>query len=169
MLPTMIAIVVIGIAAVQHRLTELCKNVDNAMNQIGVQLDCRFELLAKLLDVVSHCDGQEGEALIAMAEAGRHSITAQSAPAEIVAEEELIAEVLRRAEQIRERCPALQQEDRFSTAIKAVESYEAMLHTSQLIYNESAAKLNRELSAFPTNLIAGFLGFRKREPVATEG
>ena len=44
-----------------------------------------------------------------------------------------------------------------------MDSYEKMLRTSFLIYNDSVTKLNRAIRTFPTNLIAGMLGFRQRE------
>lgn len=47
--------------------------------------------------------------------------------------------------------------------ISALDSYEKMLRTSFLIYNDSVTKLNRAIRMFPTNLIAGMLGFRQRE------
>ncbi len=44
----------------------------------------------------------------------------------------------------------------------AVDSYEKMVRTSRLIYNDSVTKLNRDLRMFPTALLAGALGFRPR-------
>ncbi len=46
--------------------------------------------------------------------------------------------------------------------MKAVDSYENMVRTSRLIYNDNVTKLNRELRMFPTSLIAGVFGFRQR-------
>ena len=46
--------------------------------------------------------------------------------------------------------------------MNAVDSYEKMVRTSRLIYNDSVTKLNRELRMFPTSLLAGALGFRPR-------
>ena len=45
----------------------------------------------------------------------------------------------------------------------AVDSYEKMIRTSGLIYNDSVTKLNRTVRMIPTSLIAGILGFRQRE------
>ena len=38
-----------------------------------------------------------------------------------------------------------------------------MMRTSALIYNDSAAKLNRELHTFPTLLIGGLLGYHPHD------
>ena len=47
--------------------------------------------------------------------------------------------------------------------LQMVDSYEKMVRTSRLIYNDSVTKLNREIRMFPVSLIAGMLGFRQRD------
>lgn len=51
----------------------------------------------------------------------------------------------------------------------AVECYGRMVYTSRLIYNDSVTKLNSALGMFPTNVIAGILGFHKREYLSQKG
>lgn len=47
--------------------------------------------------------------------------------------------------------------------MNAVDSYEKMVRTSRLIYNDSVTKLNRQLRMFPTSLVGGIFGFRQRD------
>lgn len=49
----------------------------------------------------------------------------------------------------------------------AVDSYEKMVCTSRLIYNDSVTRLNRELRMFPVSMIAGIFGFHQREYLET--
>lgn len=51
----------------------------------------------------------------------------------------------------------------------AVECYGRMVYTSRLIYNDSVTKLNSALGMFPANVIAGILGFHKREYLSQKG
>ena len=51
----------------------------------------------------------------------------------------------------------------YAKCMDAVDSYEKMVRTSRLIYNDSVTKLNREIRMFPVSLIAGMLGFRQRD------
>ena len=51
--------------------------------------------------------------------------------------------------------------------MNAVDSYEKMVRTSRLIYNDSVTKLNRSLRMFPASLIAGILGFHQRDYLET--
>ena len=45
----------------------------------------------------------------------------------------------------------------------AVQTFENMVRTSRLIYNDSVTKLNREIRMFPVSVIAGMLGFHQRD------
>lgn len=45
----------------------------------------------------------------------------------------------------------------------AIETFESMMVTSRLIYNDSVAKLNRAIRKFPTFLAAELLGYRQKE------
>ncbi|HMM32584.1 MAG TPA: LemA family protein [Clostridia bacterium] len=42
-----------------------------------------------------------------------------------------------------------------------------MVRQSRLIYNDSVTKLNRHIRMFPTSLIAGMMGFSKRDYLET--
>ncbi|MPN47545.1 hypothetical protein SDC9_195148 [bioreactor metagenome] len=44
-----------------------------------------------------------------------------------------------------------------------MQTFENMVRTSRLIYNDSVTKLNREIRMFPVSAIAGMLGFAQRE------
>ena len=51
---------------------------------------------------------------------------------------------------------------------EAVESYEKMIRTSSLIYNDSVKKLNKALEVFPVKLLAELMGIRRREYIEKE-
>lgn len=51
-------------------------------------------------------------------------------------------------------------------AMDAMRTIENMMHTSRLIYNDSAARLNREIRMFPASVLARILGLRQRDYLA---
>ena len=63
---------------------------------------------------------------------------------------------------VAEQYPELKANENYIRCMDAVDSYEKMVRTSRLIYNDSVTKLNRELRMFPTTLFAGMLGFHQR-------
>ena len=159
----LIAIFVIWGIGVQRRLVVMDENVNNAMSQIGVQLSSRFDALTALLDLAKGYAAHESQTLIETIKSRRSVITAASTPDDVLKQEGIISEALGRISMVAERYPELKASESYKKCMDAVDSYEKMVRTSRLIYNDSVTKLNRELRLFPTSLVAGFLGFRIRD------
>ena len=159
----LIAIFVIWGIGVQRRLVAMDENVNNAMSQIGVQLSSRFDALTALLDLAKGYAAHESQTLIETIKSRRSVITATSTPDDVLKQEGLISEALGRISMVAERYPELKASESYKKCMDAVDSYEKMVRTSRLIYNDSVTKLNREIRMFPVSLIAGMLGFRQRD------
>jgi LemA protein len=78
-------------------------------------------------------------------------------------QEGIITEALGRIAMVAEQYPELKANQSYIKTMDAVQTYENMVRTSRLIYNDSVTKLNREIRMFPVSLIAGMLGFRQRD------
>ena len=169
MLPTFIAVVAIAAIIVvwavsaQRRLVVLDENAGNAMNQIGTQLSSRFDALTALLDLTRDYAGQESETLIETVKSRRSVITAKSMPDDVLRQEGVISEALGRIAATAEQYPEVKANQTYIKAMDAVQTFENMVRTSRLIYNDSVAKLNRAVRLFPVSMIAGMLGIRQRE------
>lgn len=157
-----LAIVVIWAISVRRRLVVMEENINNAMNQIGIQLSSRFDALTALLDVAKGYDACEHQALAQTIKARRNAINAISTPADVLKQEAVISEALGRISMVAEQHPALKANENYAKCRNAVDSYGKMVHTSRLIYNDSVAKFNRELRMFPTSLLGRAFGFRQR-------
>jgi len=169
MLPTVIAIIavvsiiVIWAISTQRKLVVLDENVSNAMSQIGVQLSSRFDALTALLDLTKGYARHESETLIETVKSRRSVITAKSTPDDVLRQEGIISEALGRISMVAEQYPDLKANQNYIKTMEAVESFENMVRTSRLIYNDCVTKLNREIRMFPTSLIAGMMGFQPRK------
>ncbi|MDW8802725.1 LemA family protein [Clostridium sp. A1-XYC3] len=64
---------------------------------------------------------------------------------------------------VTEQYPELKVNQTYIKTMDAVQTFENMVRTSRLIYNDSVTKLNREIRMFPVSVIAGMLGFRQRD------
>lgn len=157
----------IWVISVQRELAIMDDNVSNAMNQIGIQLSSRVDTLTALLNFIRDYGNQDIQLWYEQLRLGHPAFSAQSTPEEIRGQERVIAEVLERISPMEVRYPGLKEEENYRKKISALDSYEKMMRISCLIYNDSVTKLNREIRTFPTNLIAGFLGFHQREYLET--
>jgi LemA protein len=146
----------------QRRLVVLDENTNNAMSQIGVQLSCRFDALTALLDITKEYAGQESETLIETIKSARSDITAKSTPDDVLRQEGIIGKVLGSIAKISEQYPELKANTQYIKIKDAVETYEHMLRTSRLIYNDGVNKLNSEIRMLPVSIIAGMLRFSMR-------
>ena len=158
-----VALVIVWVMSVQRKLVAMDENVNNAMSQIGVQLSSRFDALTALLDLVKGYAAHESHTLIETIQSRRSVITAQSTPDEVLKQEGVISEALGRISMVAEQYPELKANENYAKCMDAVDTYEKMVRTSRLIYNDSVTKLNRAIRMIPTSLIAGMLGFRARD------
>ena len=166
-IPIIIALLVVLLAgwvmSTQRRLVVMDENINNAMSQIGVQLSSRFDALTALLDLAKGYAAHESQTLIETIKSRRSVITAKSTPQDVLQQEGVISEALGRISMVAERYPELKADKGYAKCMDAVDSYEKMVRTSRLIYNDSVTKLNREIRMIPVSLIAGMLGFRQRD------
>ena len=157
------ALLVMWGISIQRRLAGMDENVNHAMSQIGVQQSSCFDALTVLLDLTKGYAAHESQTLIEMIRSHRSEITATSAPQDVLQQERVISEALERILVVAEQYPDLKSNEKYARYMNAVDSYEKMVRTSRLIYNDSVTRLNRELRMFPTFLLAGVFGFHWRE------
>ena len=160
---TFVAVIVLWIIFTQRKLVVLDENICNAMSQIGVQLSSRFDALRALVDLTKGYAKHESETLIETIKSRRSVITAKSTPNDVLRQEGIISEALGRIAMVTEQYPELKANQTYIKTMDAVQTFENMVRTSRLIYNDSVTKLNREIRMFPISMIAGMLGFRQRE------
>lgn len=158
-----IATIVLWVISTQRRLVVLDENISNAMSQIGVQLSSRFDALTALLDLTKGYAQHESETLIETIKSRRSVITAKSTPDDVLRQEGIISEALGRIAMVTEQYPELKANQTYIKTMDAVETFNKMVRTSRLIYNDSVTKLNREIRMFPVSMIGGMLGFQKRD------
>lgn len=158
-----VAVIALWVISTQRKLVVLDENISNAMSQIGVQLSSRFDALTALLDLTKGYAKHESETLIETIKSRRSMITAKSTPNDVVRQEGVISETLDKISMVAEQYPELKSNQNYIKTMDAVETFENMVRTSRLIYNDSVTKLNREIRMFPVSLIAERLGFFQRE------
>ena len=158
-----VVLLVLWTVSCQRRLAIMAEDTNNAMARIGVQLSSCFDALIALLDLTKGYDAHEAQTLIETIKSCRSAIAAASTPDDVLEQEAVIAEVLGRISIVAEQYPDLKANENYAKCMNAVDTYEKMVCTSRLLYNDSVTKLNRELRMFPASLIARTFGFRQRD------
>ena len=143
---------------------ELCQN---AMSQIGVQQNSRWDALTALVELVKSYNEHEYKTLkdvIAM----RKQITGTSTAAEANAQEEAIAGAIRQINVVAEQYPDLKANENYAKAMDSVNLYENQVRLSRMTYNDTVTKFNNQVRMFPGSIVAGILGFAQRDYLAED-
>ena len=162
----MFILLVFWIMSVQRSFVVMDENINNAMSQISIQLSSRWDALSVMLDLTKGYAAHEYETLAESIQA-RQPITKNSTPKDINKQENIITEMIGKVVAIAEKYPEMKADKSYLKILDAVGQYENMVRTSRLIYNDSITKLNQAIRRFPAFLIAGALGFSKREYLET--
>ena len=154
-----------GIALISgyNSLVTLEADVDAAYANMDVYMQRRADLIPNLVSTVKGYAAHEYQTLTETIKSRRSVITATSTPTDVLKQEDVISEALGRISMVAEQYPELKANENYAKCMDAVDSYEKMVRTSRLIYNDSVTKLNRTLRMFPTSLLGGMFGFKQRD------
>ena len=166
-LVAIIAIIIIWFIGTQRMLVGLDENVNNALNQIGVNLTSRFDALTGLLDLVKGYNEHEYKTLSDVIKM-RTSIGSKRTASEVDAQENIITEAVGKIMAVAEAYPDLKANTNYQNLMNSLNDYEAKVRQSRLIYNDTVTKLNRTIRMFPTSLIAPMCGVVQRDYLKTE-
>ena len=171
----MTAIIIIAILAVllfwgigvQRKLVnqeELCKN---AMSQIGVQQNSRWDALTALVELVKSYNEHEYNTLkdvISM----RQPLGRNSTAAEVNAQENAINDAMRQINVAVERYPELKANEMFNKTMDSVNVYENQVRTARMVYNDSVTKYNKVIRQIPENIVAALFHFTAKDYLTVE-
>jgi LemA protein len=156
-----LAVIVIGYFISTQRelvnLDELCKN---ALSQIEVQLNSRFDAVVVLAKTAAHFAKHESETIIQAVQARGGGI---KTPADINQQSDLLSQLMGRLNVVFERYPELKADELYINAQKGQKEYEENVRMSRMIYNDTATKMNRMVRQWPSSIVASLLHFDQKD------
>jgi len=167
-----VLIVVLLLIATFNRLVRLRNRTENAWAQIDVQLKRRADLIPNLVETVKGYAAHERETFEAVTNARTQAQQARTVEERAQAEGVLGA-ALGRLLAVAEAYPQLRATENFQDIERQLQETEGKIAVSRQVYNDTVLTYDTALETFPTNLLAGALGFRPRayfeaEPAARE-
>jgi LemA protein len=156
-----LVLVVIGIynGLVQRRL-----RIDEAFAQIEVQLKRRHDLIPNLVNAVKGYMGFEQKVLTDVTNARAAAVSAGAeGPAQQAAAENVLTGALRSLFAVVENYPELKASVNVLELQEQLTTTENQISFSRQHYNATVLDYNTNIQTFPAVLIAGPLGFSKRE------
>lgn len=144
----------------QRQLVNLDELCNNALSQIEVQLNSRWDAIMQLAQQAANYAQHESQTLIETIRARRGS---EIKTADDVNDQNTVfGSVLGRLMVVAEQYPELKASNLYAEVMQAVNNFENNVRNSRMIYNDTATKMNRYVRQWPSSFIANMLHFDAR-------
>jgi LemA protein len=158
-----IAVVLVAFAiALYNGLVTKRVRCDEAWSQIDVQLKRRYDLIPNLVETVKGYAAHEKETLENVIAARNQAISAGSVQEQAGAEN-MLTGALNKLFALSEAYPNLKANENFARLQEELTSTENKIAFARQHYNDSVAVYDIAIQKFPNNLLAGPMGFSKRD------
>ncbi len=160
-----VLIVIVAIVALLYNgLVTKRNQIDEALGQIEVQLKRRHDLIPNLVQAVKGYMGFEQDVLTRVTEARANAVAAGSqGPAQQAQAENALTGSLRSLFAVVENYPDLKANQNVMQLQEELTTTENQISFSRQHYNATVLDFNNSIQTIPSVLIAGPLGFTKRE------
>jgi LemA protein len=159
-----IAVVVVGGILIYNGLVQRRLRIDEAYAQIEVQLKRRWDLIPNLVNAVKGYMGFEQSVLENVTQARANAVAAGSqGPAQQAAAENALTGTLRSLFAVVENYPELKANQNVLDLQEQLTTTENQIGFARQHYNATVLDYNTSIATFPNVLIAGPLGFSRRE------
>jgi LemA protein len=162
-----IILIIVGLIAlwlifVYNSLIKGKNRVDEAWSDIDVQLKRRYDLIPNLIETVKGYASHEKEVFQKVTEARASAMQAKGLDEKGKAENTL-SQTLKSLFAVAENYPDLKASQNFLQLQDELSDTENKIQASRRFYNGNVRDFNIKIQVFPTNLIAGLLGFKAYE------
>jgi LemA protein len=148
--------------AVYNGLIKFRNRVEEAWSDIEVQLKRRYDLIPNLVNTVKGYAGHEKGVFKEVTEARSQAMQAET-PAEHAETENMLTGAIKSLFAVSENYPDLKASENFLHLQRELVDAEDKIQSSRRFYNGQVNTYNTKLQSFPTNMVAGMLGFMARE------
>ncbi len=159
-----VLIVLIGLWVVllYNGLIRKRNRVDNAWAQVEVQLKRRHDLVPNLVATVQGYAAHERGTFDSVTQA-RAAATSAQGPAQAGAAEGILGQAIGRLFAVAEAYPELKANQNFLDLQAQLRDTEDKIAISRQVYNDTVLTYNNGIQTFPAVVLAGMLGFSKRD------
>jgi LemA protein len=154
-------IAVVILVVTFNKLVRLRNRSENAWAQIDVQLKRRTDLIPNLVESVKGYASHERETFESVTNARTAAQQAKTVE-DRAAAENVVTAALGRLIAVAEAYPELRASENFQQLQAQLAETENKLAVSRQVYNDTVLTYDTALESFPTNTVAGILGFKSR-------
>lgn len=159
------AAVVLWIASTFNAFVRLRNRTDEAWSDIDVQLKRRTDLIPNILETVKGYAAHEKGVLEAVTEARSRLVAGEKNKdvKAVAAGENMLSGALKTLFAVAENYPDLKANANFLDLQRELADTENKIQAARRFYNGNVRDLNTVVESFPSNIIAGAFGVKKRD------
>jgi LemA protein len=157
-----VALLAVFLWVTYNALVTLKIRVDEAWSDITVQLKRRLDLIPNLINTVKGYAAHESGVFEKVTEARANALNAQG-PHQTAAAENQFEGALKSLFAVAEAYPDLKANENFVELQRELVDTEDKIQAARRFYNGGVRDFNTKLQVFPSNIVAGLLGFKSRE------
>src|SRR5256712_4337099 len=158
----LLVLLVFFLIGMYNGLVRLKIQCDNAWADIDVQLKRRYDLIPNLVETVKGYAAHEKDTLEGVINARNRAMTATT-PADKAQAENMLTGALKSLFALAEAYPQLRAIESFTSLQNSLSQIEDTVQNARRYYNAVVRDLNTKIQQFPTNILAGMMGFKPRE------
>jgi len=158
----LIAVLIGWLIGVYNSLIRLRNRTDEAWSDIDVQLKRRYNLIPNLVETVKGYATHERELFEKVTKARTAAMGAQD-PADKAQAENALSGTLKSLFAVAENYPELKANQNFLELQRELSDTENKIQAARRFYNGNVRDFNIKIQKFPNTLVAGTLGFKKRD------
>ena len=157
-----VVLLLLYLIALYNGLVQKRNRVDNSWAQIEVQLKRRHDLIPNLIETVKGYAAHEKGTFEAVTQA-RAAAAGATGPAAAGQAEGILSQALGKLFAVAEAYPDLKANQNFLDLQAQLQDTENKIAVSRQVFNDTVLTYNNAIQVFPAVMIAGMLGFTKRE------
>jgi LemA protein len=155
-----LVILALWLIGVFNGLIKLRNRTDEAWSDIDVQLKRRYDLIPNLINTVKGYAKHEEGVFTEVTKARSQAMQAQSA-SEHAKAENMLTDTLKSLFAVAENYPDLKASENFLHLQQELVDAEDKIQAARRFYNGNVRDFNTKMQVFPSNLVAGMMGFKK--------
>lgn len=160
-----VGVVVVGcvgyVISTQRSLVSLDEFCKNALGQIEVQLNSRWDALLALAQSAARYSKYEAETMMQVIRERR--VAGVSTAGDVLAQQSDMQGIAAKLMAVGEAYPELKSAELYAKTMDGVNKYEDHVRMARMVYNDTATKMNRMVRQFPSSIVASMLGFGLRD------
>ena len=157
----LVILLVFYIVKMQRKFVHLDELCMNAMSQISVQLNSRWDAVQNLAKMAAQYAQYESETIVETIRQRRMNRVGTAADAN--EQEGALSQVMGKLIAVGEAYPDLKASGVFKETMESMRDFEDKVRMSRMVYNDTATKMNRMVRQWPDSMVASLLNFHERE------